>query len=230
MKKLFILLMVGLLVIAGVSGVAVLNASAEEDVCPPGVRAAGWIYFDFPAGTCHHKIIPYTNADPVDLEIGTQDCCILDDIVGIYVDGCLIGEHRSKDGIKYDYHTVSLAPGNHTIDLHISESGSVGASGWYYQLTEKPFTGTGWPCAGTLEVEIDIKPLSDPNSINLKSRGVIPVAILTTPAFDATTVNPGSVVFADAGMDHYLLACLTGETYGGFPIGGCDSVRTVPPQ
>jgi len=42
-------------------------------------------------------------------------------------------------------------------------------------------------------VEIDIKPGSDPNSINAGSQGVIPVAILTTPSFDAATVNPLSV-------------------------------------
>ncbi len=37
-----------------------------------------------------------------------------------------------------------------------------------------------------LEVTIDIKPGSDPNSINLGSAGVIPVAILSTENFDAT--------------------------------------------
>ena len=37
-----------------------------------------------------------------------------------------------------------------------------------------------------LEVVIDIKPGSDPNSINLSSAGVIPVAILSSETFDAT--------------------------------------------
>jgi len=46
-----------------------------------------------------------------------------------------------------------------------------------------------------LEVDIDIKPGSFPNSINLTSVGVIPVAILTTDTFDATTVDPSSVRF-----------------------------------
>jgi hypothetical protein len=36
---------------------------------------------------------------------------------------------------------------------------------------------------------IDIKPGGTPNSINLKSNGVIPVAVLTTPDFDATSVD-----------------------------------------
>jgi hypothetical protein len=49
-------------------------------------------------------------------------------------------------------------------------------------------------------VEIDIKPGSDPNSINLKSRGVVPVAILTTDTFDATTVDPLSIKFGSSGV------------------------------
>jgi len=44
-------------------------------------------------------------------------------------------------------------------------------------------------------VEIDIKPGSDPNSVNSKSKGVLPVAILTTDTFDATTVDPETVIF-----------------------------------
>jgi hypothetical protein len=46
-----------------------------------------------------------------------------------------------------------------------------------------------------LAVEIDIKPGSFPNSINPKSKGVIPVVILSTPTFNATTVDPLSVKF-----------------------------------
>jgi len=43
------------------------------------------------------------------------------------------------------------------------------------------------------EVDIDIKPCSDPNSVNLKSKGVLPVAIISTEVFDATTVDWESV-------------------------------------
>jgi hypothetical protein len=50
----------------------------------------------------------------------------------------------------------------------------------------------------TVEVAIDIKPGSDPNSINLSSAGVIPVAILSSDTFDATTVDPDTVSFAGA--------------------------------
>jgi hypothetical protein len=40
------------------------------------------------------------------------------------------------------------------------------------------------------DVSIDIKPGSAPNSINPRSRGVIPVAILTTDTFDALDIDP----------------------------------------
>lgn len=53
----------------------------------------------------------------------------------------------------------------------------------------------------TLTVAIDIKPGSDPNSINPRSRGVIPVAILTTDTFDATTVDETTVLFGATGTE-----------------------------
>lgn len=48
---------------------------------------------------------------------------------------------------------------------------------------------------------IDIKPAAFPNSINPKSRGKIPVAILTTPSFDATAVDPTTILFGATGME-----------------------------
>ena len=101
-------------------------------------------------------------------------------------------------------------------------------------------------------VLIDIKPGSFPNSINPKSKGVIPVAIRTTGAFDATTVNPTTVRFGRTGTEaaavHSALeedmilhfdtqetgikcggtsASLTGQTLGGKAIEGSDSIQTV---
>jgi len=49
-----------------------------------------------------------------------------------------------------------------------------------------------------IEVTIDIKPGSFPNSINLGSHGTVPVAILSTATFDATTVDPLTVSLAGA--------------------------------
>jgi hypothetical protein len=49
-------------------------------------------------------------------------------------------------------------------------------------------------------VEIDIKPGSDPNSINLGSEGNVPIAIMTTADFDATNVDPETVSLAGASV------------------------------
>jgi hypothetical protein len=51
-----------------------------------------------------------------------------------------------------------------------------------------------------LAVLIDIKPGADPNSINLSSAGVIPVAILSSDTFDARTIDPDSVRLAGAAV------------------------------
>jgi hypothetical protein len=107
-----------------------------------------------------------------------------------------------------------------------------------------------------IEVTIDIKPGSFPNSINLNSRGVVPVAVLTTDDFDATTVDPVTVLFADASplrwtredvdgdgdtdlLFHFRTqeltldgdsaeATLTGETTDGTQIEGTVAVNIVP--
>lgn len=106
------------------------------------------------------------------------------------------------------------------------------------------------------DVQIDVKPGSYPNSINLGARGVVPVAILTSEALDATTVDPVSVLFADAAplrwayedvdydgdddlvfhfkilelnlTDASTVAILTGQTFGGQPFMAADTVNIVP--
>lgn len=69
-----------------------------------------------------------------------------------------------------------------------------------------------------LDVVIDIKPGSFPNSINLGSNGNVPVAIMSTVSFDARTIDPASVVLAGAsvllrgkGNYQYILEDLNGD-------------------
>jgi len=69
--------------------------------------------------------------------------------------------------------------------------------------------------AQVVEVAIDIKPGSFPNSINPRSEGVIPVAILTTDTFDATTVDETTVLFGATGTQatpvHFALEDVDGD-------------------
>jgi hypothetical protein len=53
----------------------------------------------------------------------------------------------------------------------------------------------------SIPVDIDIKPGSFPNSINPRGSARIPVAILTTGTFDATTVDPSTVLFGGTGTE-----------------------------
>ncbi|MGD2069751.1 MAG: hypothetical protein PVI57_13850 [Gemmatimonadota bacterium] len=72
----------------------------------------------------------------------------------------------------------------------------LGCDGVVYDYTD------GGPPPG-LGVTIDIKPGSDPNSINCGSPDeVVPVAILSSDAFDATTVDHATVEFEGATEAH----------------------------
>ena len=53
-------------------------------------------------------------------------------------------------------------------------------------------------CPTHTPVSIDIKPGSYPNRINLSSQGVVPVAVLTTPDFDASQFTPEMAHLTDA--------------------------------
>lgn len=53
----------------------------------------------------------------------------------------------------------------------------------------------------SLQVNIDIKPGSFPNAVNPRSKGKIPVAVLTDENFDATTVNWATVLFGVQGTE-----------------------------
>lgn len=55
----------------------------------------------------------------------------------------------------------------------------------------------------TSEIDIDIKPGSGRNSINFKSRGVTPVAVLATEKFDPSAISFESILFAGATPERY---------------------------
>jgi len=80
-----------------------------------------------------------------------------------------------------------------------------------------PFTGVriflAAPASEVEEIEviIDIKPGSEQNNINLKSKGVVPVAVITTDNFNASTVDPATVKFAGASPVKWSLEDVDGD-------------------
>lgn len=149
-----------------------------------------------------------SNSAPETWVIGTSDGYGLDDVVEVYLDGELVGAHPSKDGVRTMFHQVPgcVAPGPHTLRFVLVEELEFGKT-WYFRLDRSP-------CSQVVQVAIDIKPGSDPNKINLNSRGVIPVAILSDADFDATAIVPLSVELAGAGV----------AIRGGKPVAHCEDI------
>ena len=81
-------------------------------------------------------------------------------------------------------------PCGHTYQFYVQEVTQIT---WTY--------GPHFTVVCEIPVAIDIKPGSFPNSINPRSRGSIPVAILTTNTLDATTVDPTTVRFGRTGTE-----------------------------
>ena len=167
-----------------------------------------------------------------------------------------------------EYYSASVPAAAYTVSDDSDPYPSIDVEGWSNVLGEHTLTVTATDFAGNvgtasviywvgpIQVTIDIKPGSDPNSINLGSKGVVPVAVLTTTNFDASTVNPEMILFAGAAPEKWHLedvdgdgdidllfhfatqklnltgssteATLTGQTAGGQEITGTDSVRIVP--
>ena len=63
--------------------------------------------------------------------------------------------------------------------------------------------------ASELKIDIDIKPGSDTNPINLKSKGVVPVAVLAS--LGAPMIDPATVRFAGAAPVHCTLEDVDGD-------------------
>jgi hypothetical protein len=129
-------------------------------------------------------------------------------------------------------------PGNH----YKSTSGYA-----YWELSEPLVLGFRvFVETGPTLVTIDIKPTSDTNSINLCSRGTVPIAILGSDTFDVYSVNTEDLRFSEASVKvvgkkdpnslcsfedvdddiHYDLVChfITADIAG---IDGQSSVATV---
>lgn len=142
----------------------------------------------------------YNAAECVDLTIFLADTDGLpDDGMNVYLNGVLVLEMGGDNGST----VVSLCPGDYVVDIvYVGYFLNEGTE-YHYELSESPFT-SDYVIPELLdcpvpEVAIDIKPWSDPNSINSKSNGVIPVAILGGPTLDVTSLDPATIEFGPGG-------------------------------
>ena len=86
------------------------------------------------------------------------------------------GEYATMT-FNYDVHYLS--------DDATSRDGFPGPFGAWIVSTQ--------PSTLPVEVEVDIKPQSCPNPLDVKDKGVLPVAVLGTAEFDVTMIDPASV-------------------------------------
>ena len=179
-----------------------------------------------------------------------------DNQIKVYIDGVEVAYHIASglDNLttQWIWETIYFQATNSSTLIAFTEVGLDDQLGMLLdavslrEVKECPF----------IQLNIDIMPGSDPNSINLKSAGKVPVAILTTEDFDAYDVDPVTCKFAGANplrwnmedvdndgdydlLYHFMTqelelkkesidAALKCETYDGAPIIGIDSVNIVP--
>ena len=104
--------------------------------------------------------------------------------------------------------TASMSSARRTYTATLLANGQVLATGGDNGSTSVATAELFGVESPVIPVDIDIKPGSDPNSINPKSRGTIPVAILSTPDFDATSeVDKLSLTFGSTGDEESLAKC-----------------------
>jgi hypothetical protein len=79
-----------------------------------------------------------------------------------------------------------------------------------------------------IRVFLDVKPGSCPNPLNVKSKGVLPVAILGTAGFDVTRIDPATLRLEGVAPLHWSIADV-GRPFAGVPA-GCQSCTTGGPD
>ena len=90
-------------------------------------------------------------------------------------------------------------PINNAFDIAAQPDGKVVVAGGTRDGTTSDFALARFQGAATpITITVDVKPESSDNVLPLNANGVVPVAILTTPSFDASTVAPASVCFGSA--------------------------------
>jgi len=168
----------------------------------------GGIQCDWSSGTIANNIIAFNSSgiegfsdDPSQPRLILRSNCVYGN-----TDYDYSGVSPGSGDFSADPLFVDLSAGNY----HLRVVSPCINAGWNDApgLPETDMDGQGRICWGTVDigadeywpikVQIDVKPGEHPNSINPKSRGIVPVAILSASGFDATVVDPSTVVFLGA--------------------------------
>jgi len=203
-----------------VGGAQLLMRSQDEEIAANGINASGQV--------CGIGRGPWNSPfayfwDPVTgfREVGSY---CTDTFALAINDAGLICGSRPVPSYPYPTHAFAWDPLGGLEDLGTlggSESGAyaVNSAG---QICGYADTAGGLRHAFVallvVPVTIDIKPGTYPNAVNLGANGTVPVAILSTSAFDATTVDPVTVTLASAtvklkgnGTPMYAVADVNGD-------------------
>ena len=101
-----------------------------------------------------------------------------------------VAKLTATDGYLWDSFGTSVSIDGNRALVGAPNNNSIGAA--YIFTLEEP---------GALEIVMDIKPGSDSNPLNPKSKGVLPVAILGSSTFDVTTIDPDTIQLSREGVE-----------------------------
>lgn len=134
----------------------------------------------------------------------------------VIINGATVGNFNVLDGytgiVLVDVSFPPLAGPEYVVELRVTNEVASGAGSIALAYAD-PYAHS-LMFVGVREAAIDIKPMSWPNPVNVKSKGVVPVGVMGSEVFDATTIDPMSVTLAgvmpvkwsisDADYDGYM--------------------------
>lgn len=146
-----------------------------------------------------------TVLDIPDSSYGLQSGLEDDDGVKPPVPGALFFEQANLEAGTYKLEVIGTGTGPYHLDFAVANGpmdtsvqtvagNAVAGQTDTYTIS----TAAGQPISIERQIPIDIRPGSDPAPINVGSRGVVPVAILSSPTFDARTVDFQTLTFGPA--------------------------------
>ena len=127
------------------------GGDCDVELIAPATTSTTYIVFDAITPTSIFRTVTVPANQHADIEIFARDCCIRDDIVVIFLGGCLLATVDSRNGEWGSHpgetHTLSVGPGTHAVEYRNVKSEATGQSGWYVSETASPGTGS-FICGG----------------------------------------------------------------------------------